>query len=73
MSSTHEVANGITDIVEPSPARYIDFKELPVGTLNTRGEPALNRWSHFITKDHDYPASQVYHHVAMLTTLQERI
>lgn len=51
------MADETIDAVEP--ARYIEFKELPVDAVNGRGEPALNRWSHFITKDKDYPASQV--------------
>ncbi|OAP60417.1 dihydroxy-acid dehydratase [Fonsecaea erecta] len=38
--------------------QYVVFKELPAGSLNSRGELALNRYSTFITRDHDYPASQ---------------
>ena len=39
--------------------KYVVFNQLPEGSLNDRGEPALNRYSTFITKDHDFPASQV--------------
>ncbi|KAL6243812.1 hypothetical protein RBB50_009246 [Rhinocladiella similis] len=38
--------------------KYVVFNQLPEGSLNDRGEPALNRYSTFITKDHDFPASQ---------------
>lgn len=44
---------------DSSQGKYVMFNQLPEGSLNDRGEPALNRYSTFITKDHDYPASQV--------------
>lgn len=37
---------------EPKSADYIDWECLPPGG-------PLNRWSHTITKDHDYPGAQV--------------
>ncbi|GAW25959.1 putative dihydroxy-acid dehydratase [Rosellinia necatrix] len=40
-------------IVDPkSDSQYIQFRCLPPGG------PQLNRWSHIITREHDFPASQ---------------
>lgn len=39
-------------------SQYIQFQELGDDAVNERHEPALNKWSHFITNGHDYPASQ---------------
>ncbi|CAP65732.1 uncharacterized protein PODANS_7_660 [Podospora anserina S mat+] len=35
----------------PKPGEYIQFDHLPAGG-------PLNRWSHFMTRDHDYPGAQ---------------
>jgi hypothetical protein len=43
----------------PDEPRYIDFQALPPGTVRD-GKPVLNRWSHFLTKDHDFPGAQVW-------------
>ncbi|EXJ89680.1 dihydroxy-acid dehydratase [Capronia epimyces CBS 606.96] len=56
MGSMPETAGQTNGTVQE--ARYIGFEQLPQHAVNSRGEPALNRWSHFITKDKDYPASQ---------------
>ncbi|RDW94774.1 putative dihydroxy-acid dehydratase-1 [Coleophoma crateriformis] len=37
--------------------KYIEFPHLEAGTI-IDGKPALNRWSHFVTKDHDFPGAQ---------------
>ena len=38
--------------------RYIKFPQLEHGTV-VDGKLALNRWSTFVTKDHDFPGAQV--------------
>ena len=57
-SEAHE--EGAVGIVDPkSDSQYIQFRCLPPGG-------PLNRWPHIITREHDFPASQV-------RTWQERI
>lgn len=42
----------------PEKPKYIDFPYLEHGSL-LDGKLALNRWSHTITKGHDFPGAQV--------------
>ncbi|KAL2075691.1 hypothetical protein VTL71DRAFT_634 [Oculimacula yallundae] len=41
----------------PEKPRYIDFPSLEPGTI-IDGQVALNRWSHTITREHDFPGAQ---------------
>lgn len=54
----HDVDGALEDDPREN-GRYVRFPELSHGSLNAQGEPALNKWSTFITRNHDYPASQV--------------
>lgn len=45
----------------PDKPRYIDFPYLEHGTV-IDGKLALNRWSHTITRGHDFPGAQVRIH-----------
>lgn len=42
-------------------ARYIQFPQLKHGTLKD-GNVMLNRFSTFLTRDHDFPGAQVREH-----------
>lgn len=42
---------------KPEKPTYIDFPHLEPGTI-LNGKPALNRWSHKLTREHDYPGAQ---------------
>jgi dihydroxy-acid dehydratase len=42
-----------------SEAKYINFPSLPADAKHPDGSPALNRYSHTITKDHDFPGARV--------------
>ncbi|CZR57245.1 probable dihydroxy-acid dehydratase [Phialocephala subalpina] len=42
---------------KPEKPSYIDFPHLEPGTI-LNGKPALNRWSHKLTREHDYPGAQ---------------
>ncbi|RVX71631.1 hypothetical protein B0A52_03815 [Exophiala mesophila] len=44
--------------IVPTMAKYIEFAALKPDAVDGNGIPMLNRWSHFITRDHDFPASQ---------------
>jgi dihydroxy-acid dehydratase len=39
--------------------KYAEFPCLPKDSVNKEGKPILNRWSTFVTKEHDHPAAQV--------------
>ncbi|KAH7342821.1 dihydroxy-acid dehydratase-like protein [Rhexocercosporidium sp. MPI-PUGE-AT-0058] len=41
----------------PEKPRYIQFPSLEPGAI-IDGQPALNRWSHTITREHDFPGAQ---------------
>ncbi|CZS95810.1 probable dihydroxy-acid dehydratase [Rhynchosporium agropyri] len=41
----------------PEKPQYIDFPQLEPGTI-IDGQQALNRWSHTITREHDFPGAQ---------------
>jgi len=41
----------------PEKPRYINFPSLEPGTV-IDGKQALNRWSHTITREHDFPGAQ---------------
>ncbi|KAI0392319.1 dihydroxy-acid dehydratase [Xylariaceae sp. FL0594] len=49
-------AAGVPDIDPKSDPQYIQFKCLPPPTTTASGR--LNRWSHVLTRGHDFPASQ---------------
>lgn len=42
----------------PGDAKYISFPKLPDDATRD-GKPVLNKYSTFITKDHDFPGAQV--------------
>lgn len=42
----------------PGDAKYINFPKLPDDATRD-GKPVLNKYSTFITKDHDFPGAQV--------------
>jgi dihydroxy-acid dehydratase len=42
----------------PGDAKYINFPRLPDNATRD-GKPVLNKYSSFITKDHDFPGAQV--------------
>lgn len=39
-------------------ARFVEFPCLPDDATRD-GKPVLNKYSHFVTKDHDFPGAQV--------------
>ncbi|KAL5329085.1 hypothetical protein ACEPPN_002594 [Leptodophora sp. 'Broadleaf-Isolate-01'] len=41
----------------PEKPRYIAFPSLEPGTV-INGQQALNRWSHTVTREHDFPGAQ---------------
>jgi dihydroxy-acid dehydratase len=51
--------NGHPNVSEE--ARYIQFSQLKHGTLKD-GNVMLNRFSTFLTRDHDFPGAQVREH-----------
>lgn len=42
----------------PGDAKYINFPRLPDDATRD-GKPVLNKYSTFITKEHDFPGAQV--------------
>lgn len=49
-------SNGNTEVSKPS---YIEFAEVPFGTIGEDGKPMLNRFSAELTRGHDFPGAQV--------------
>ncbi|KAK4186687.1 hypothetical protein QBC35DRAFT_386580 [Podospora australis] len=51
-TTTHDHQEGQGERNMPSSVDYVHFEHLPPGG-------PLNRWSHFMTRDHDFPGAQV--------------
>ena len=63
-------AKGGTNITnnEPETTRYLDFPRSDE-VNGTDGKPMLNRYSTYLTREHDFPGAQVSHQDSICSTM----
>lgn len=52
-----------------SPPKYIELPHVEGDVKDSEGRSILNRYSHFMTRGHDYPAAQVCSFSLLLSTI----
>ncbi len=48
-------------------SQFSYFDRLPDDAKTSDGKPRLNKWSHFMTKDHEFPGAKVLNNLVMIS------